>query len=159
MRSMAMLAVLGICAVWSASAEAGVICRERCGYYGCRQICRTYHSEVGPFWAYEPPPNEWTPVVGSESQEVSHGRSSTSVIYGGLQAPGRRASGVERPFDYVCGEGTRSSRLGAAALGGAVRAAADIGGAAPHHAGDADVCGPGIGDRPAAPGERTAAHG
>ena len=39
------------------------------------------------------------------------------------------------------------------------RAGADIGGAAPHHAGDADGGGPGFGDRPAAPGERTAAHG
>ena len=40
-----------------------------------------------------------------------------------------------------------------------VRQRADIGVAAPHHAGDADVGGPGLGTRPAAPGERTAAHG
>jgi hypothetical protein len=38
---------------------------------------------------FEPPPNEWTPVVGSESQEVSHGKSSTPVVYRGLQAPVR----------------------------------------------------------------------
>ena len=53
MRNVAMLAVLGTCVIWSARAEAGVICREPpCGYYGCRQICRTYHNEFGPFWAY-----------------------------------------------------------------------------------------------------------
>ncbi|QOZ11792.1 hypothetical protein XH96_33130 [Bradyrhizobium sp. CCBAU 51765] len=40
-----------------------------------------------------------------------------------------------------------------------ISAGADIGGVASHHAGDADVGGPGLGDRPAAPGERTAAHG
>jgi hypothetical protein len=39
--------------------------------------------------AVEPPPNEWTPVVGSESQEVSNGRTSMPVVHGGLQAPGR----------------------------------------------------------------------
>src|SRR5439155_11378598 len=33
----------------------------------------------------EPPPNEWTPVVGSESQEVSNGRTSRSVVYRGVQ--------------------------------------------------------------------------
>jgi hypothetical protein len=53
MRGMVMLAALGICAIWSSSAEAGMICRDRCGYYGCRQICRVYHAEFGPFWAYE----------------------------------------------------------------------------------------------------------
>lgn len=37
----------------------------------------------------EPPPNEWTPVVGSESPEVSNARTSTSVVHGRLQAPGR----------------------------------------------------------------------
>jgi hypothetical protein len=52
MRSMVVLAVFGVCAIWSAAAEAGVICRERCGYYGCQQICRPYHAEFGPFWAY-----------------------------------------------------------------------------------------------------------
>ncbi|MFB6464069.1 transposase [Bradyrhizobium tunisiense] len=36
---------------------------------------------------------------------------------------------------------------------------AGIGGVAPHNTGDADVGGPGFGDRPPAPGERTAAHG
>jgi hypothetical protein len=44
----------------------------------------------------ELPPNEWTPVVGSSSQEVSNGTTSTSVVYGGLQAAGRRTRGVER---------------------------------------------------------------
>src|SRR6266404_3044587 len=39
------------------------------------------------------------------------------------------------------------------------QARAGIGGVAPHYAGDADVGGPGFGDRPVAPGERTAAHG
>ena len=52
MRSMVVLAAIGIGAIWSASAEAGVICRERCGHYACRQICRPYHAEFGPFWAY-----------------------------------------------------------------------------------------------------------
>jgi hypothetical protein len=32
----------------------------------------------------EPPPNWWTPVVGSQSQEVSDGRTCTSVVYGRL---------------------------------------------------------------------------
>src|SRR5215204_1022954 len=36
---------------------------------------------------HEPPPNEWTPVVGSESQEVSNGRKTTPIVYGRLQAP------------------------------------------------------------------------
>jgi hypothetical protein len=52
MRSVAMLAALGICAIWSTSAEAGLICHERCSHYVCRQICRPYHAEFGPFWAY-----------------------------------------------------------------------------------------------------------
>ena len=39
--------------------------------------------------ACEPPPNEWTPVVGSQSQEVSDGRTSTSVVQPGIQATGR----------------------------------------------------------------------
>jgi hypothetical protein len=55
MRSVAMLAALSICAIWSTSADAGLICRERCGYYGCRQICRPYHDELGPFWASNGP--------------------------------------------------------------------------------------------------------
>ncbi|HEY2755052.1 MAG TPA: phage portal protein [Pseudolabrys sp.] len=36
----------------------------------------------------EPPPNEWTPVVGSKSQEVSDGRTSTTVVHAGVQAAG-----------------------------------------------------------------------
>jgi hypothetical protein len=30
----------------------------------------------------EPPPFEWTPVVGSRSQEVSDGRTSAAIVYG-----------------------------------------------------------------------------
>jgi hypothetical protein len=52
MRSVAMLAALGICAIWATSAEASLICHERCGRHGCRQICGLYHREFGPFWAY-----------------------------------------------------------------------------------------------------------
>jgi hypothetical protein len=52
MRSMAMLAALGICAIWSASAEAGMICHLRCGHHGCREICRPYYATFGPFSAY-----------------------------------------------------------------------------------------------------------
>jgi hypothetical protein len=51
MRSLAIIAALGICAIWSNSANAGLVCHERCGYNGCRQICRPYHTEFGPFWA------------------------------------------------------------------------------------------------------------
>ncbi len=52
MRGIAMLATLGVIAIWTTSAEAGVVCHERCGYYGCRQICRTHYDTFGPFWAY-----------------------------------------------------------------------------------------------------------
>jgi hypothetical protein len=32
-------------------------------------------SSLLPLWEkVEPPPNEWTPVVGSQSQEVSNGK-------------------------------------------------------------------------------------
>jgi hypothetical protein len=110
------------------------------------------------FVAREPPPNEWTPVVGSLSPEVSNG-TSTSVVYRGVQAPGRRAGGVEPSLGHVGSQGARSARLGAAALGRQVPAGAGIGGVAPHHAGDVDVGGPGFGHRPVAPGERTSAHG
>src|SRR4030095_5217282 len=106
----------------------------------------------------EPPPNEWTSVVGSLSPEVSNG-TSTSVIYRRVQAPGCRACVVGPSLGHVGGQGARSARRGAAALGGQVPAGAGIGGVAPHHAGDADVGGPGFGDRPVTPGERTAAHG
>ena len=34
--------------------------------------------------ACEPPPNEWTPVEGSMSQEVSNEEKSTSVLHGRL---------------------------------------------------------------------------
>lgn len=36
----------------------------------------------------EPPPNEWTAVVGSKSQEVSNGRTSTPIVYRIVQAAG-----------------------------------------------------------------------
>ena len=40
-------------------------------------------------YTIEPPPNEWTPVVGSESAEVSNVRATTSISQRGLQGPGR----------------------------------------------------------------------
>ena len=52
MRNVAMLAGFAICVIWSTSAEAGLICREQCYRHGCQQICRLYHNEFGPFWAY-----------------------------------------------------------------------------------------------------------
>ena len=60
---------------------------------------------------------------------------------------GRSITSVAR--NLICD--TRS-----AALGGKGPAGAGIAGVAPHHAGDADAGGPGFGDRPVAPGERTA---
>ncbi|WP_454628478.1 oleate hydratase [Bradyrhizobium cenepequi] len=65
----------------------------------------------------EPPPNEWTPVVGSLSPEVSNG-TSTSVVYRRVQAASRRAGVVERALGHVGCQGAWSARLGAAALGG-----------------------------------------
>ena len=52
MRRAAIAAALAVCAIWSTSAEAGLICHEWCSHYPCRQICRFYHDEFGPFWAY-----------------------------------------------------------------------------------------------------------
>src|SRR6267142_4278393 len=49
----------------------------------------------------EPPPIEWTPVVGSESQEVSDGRTSATVVYGRLQAASGRPSRFEWPLDRI----------------------------------------------------------
>src|ERR1700675_1645941 len=95
------------------------------------------------------------------SQEVSDGRTSTSVVYGQLQAASSRSGGFERPFDRIGGQGTWPARFGAAALGGTAWgwAGADGGGAAPHHASDAAVGGPRGRGRPFATGERAAAHG
>lgn len=45
MRGLVMLAVAGSLAIWSTSADAGVICRDKCGRNGC---C---HATMGPFWA------------------------------------------------------------------------------------------------------------
>src|SRR3954463_8284781 len=39
------------------------------------------------------------------SQEVSDGRTSTSVVYGRLQAASGRSGGFERPLDRVGGQG------------------------------------------------------
>lgn len=38
----------------------------------------------------EPPPNECTPVEGSESPKVSNAETSTSIVHRGLQALARR---------------------------------------------------------------------
>jgi hypothetical protein len=46
------------------------------------RIASDLYDEAPRFKGYEPPPNWWTPVVGSQSQEVSDGRTSTSVVYG-----------------------------------------------------------------------------
>src|SRR6266403_1962980 len=95
------------------------------------------------------------------SQEVPDGRTSTSVVYGRLQAAGGRSCGFERPLDRVGGQGTWPARLGVAALGGTAwgRAGAGGGVAAPHNAGDATVGGPRGRDRSFAARERAAAHG
>src|SRR6267378_302654 len=96
-----------------------------------------------------------------ESQEVSDGRTSTSVVYGRLQAAGSRSGGFEWPLDRVGGQGTWPARFRFAALGGTTWgwARADGGVAAPHNAGDAAVGGPRGRDRPAAARERAIAHG
>src|SRR5260370_15720369 len=95
------------------------------------------------------------------SQEVSDGSTSTSVVYGRLQAASGRFGGFERPLDRVGGQGTWPARFGVAPLGGTTRsrAGADGGVVAPHNAGDAAVGGPRGRDRPFATGERAAAHG
>ena len=36
----------------------------------------------------EPPPIQWTPVVGSRSQEVFDGKTSATSVHGRLQAAG-----------------------------------------------------------------------
>lgn len=50
---------------------------------------RTFFHQKCSEGLTEPPPNEWTPVVGSGSPEVSDARASTSVVYRGVQAAGR----------------------------------------------------------------------
>lgn len=47
-----------------------------------------FHSPQHQRTKSEPPQDEWTPVVGSLSPEVSNG-TSTSVIHRRVQAPGR----------------------------------------------------------------------
>src|ERR1700689_2452189 len=95
------------------------------------------------------------------SQEVSDGSTSTSIIYGRLQAASRRSGGFKRPGDRVGGQGTWPARFGFAPLGGTTwgRAGADGGVVAPDNAGDAAVGGPRGGDRPFAARERAASHG
>jgi hypothetical protein len=61
--------VVGFLGPWSGSASA-LACCARAGL----------GSEGFVDGQNEPPPNEWTPVVGSMSPEVSNG-TSTSVIY------------------------------------------------------------------------------
>ena len=53
-----------------------------------KSVFRWGGSAIVVFGEREPPPIEWTPVVGSESQEVSDGRTSTTVVYGRLQTAG-----------------------------------------------------------------------
>jgi len=51
MRVLAMVAVVGSLAIWSSSADAGMICHDKCGRNGCYQVCRMIHANMGPFWA------------------------------------------------------------------------------------------------------------
>jgi hypothetical protein len=51
MRGLVMLAVISSLAIWSTSADATVICRDKCGRNGCWQVCRVVHATMGPFWA------------------------------------------------------------------------------------------------------------
>jgi hypothetical protein len=69
------------------------------------------------------------------SQEVSNGRTSTSVVYGRLQAASSRSGRIKWPLDRIGGQGTWPARFRIAAVGGATwgRAGADGGGAAPHN--------------------------
>jgi hypothetical protein len=70
--------------------------RENVGYFALaeRQLLLSEGTdendsiEIEPEWLHEPPPTWWTPVVGSQSQEVSDGRTSTTVVYGRLQTAG-----------------------------------------------------------------------
>src|SRR5713226_2153769 len=95
------------------------------------------------------------------SQEVSDGRTSTSVVHGRLQAASGRSGGFERSLDRIGGQGTWPARFRIAALGGATWGwvGADGNGAALHNAGDGAVGGPRGGDRSFAARERAAAHG
>lgn len=81
--------------------------------------------------ATEPPPDEWTPVVGSPSP-----------------SPGSRLC----RSNSVCA--TRCCGAGSTGCGNRRHRPA-----APGRADATDVGGPGFGDRPPAPGERAAAHG
>jgi hypothetical protein len=56
---------------------ATAVCRDGSSYRSKSVICALPFSTLR-----EPPPNWWTPVAGSESQEVSDGKKSRSVVYG-----------------------------------------------------------------------------
>src|SRR3984893_4534570 len=96
-----------------------------------------------------------------EPGEVLDGRTSTSVVYGRLQAASGRSGRFEWPLDRIGGQGTRPARFSFAALGGTTWgwARAERCDAPPHNASDAAVGGPRGGDRPFAARERAAAHG
>src|SRR4051794_34903747 len=95
------------------------------------------------------------------SQEVSDGRTSTSLVYGRLQEASSCSGRIEWPRGRIGGQGAWPARFGFAALGGATwgPAGADGGVVAPHNAGDAAVGGPRGGDRSFAARERAIAHG
>jgi hypothetical protein len=54
------------------------------GVYGGVYLAKTLVGDRSNDPLDEPPPNGWTPVVGSKSQEVSDGKTSTTIVYGGL---------------------------------------------------------------------------
>ena len=62
----------------------------------------------------EPPPNWWTPVVGSESQEVSDGRTSRRSFTDDYNR--RAGGGFEWPLDRIGGQGTWPARFRIAAV-------------------------------------------
>ncbi len=54
----------------------------------------------------EPPPIQWTPVVGSKSQEkVFDEKTRKTIVYGRLQTASGRSGGFEWPADRVGGQG------------------------------------------------------
>jgi hypothetical protein len=76
-------------AEWRGGADIGVLrvsvttLDREIAKYGrpapARSMLKGFEAEV---LKVEPPPNEWTPVVGSKGQEVSDGSQSTSVVHG-----------------------------------------------------------------------------
>lgn len=66
-----------------------------------QKVATTFASILVMRRADEPPPNEWTPLVGSESSEVSNAGTLTSIFYRGLQAPARGTlSGQNRRLSW-----------------------------------------------------------